>query len=72
MVRDQLLRRLQQRVHRGPAAAYVWWNGELLHVGEAIGRAAALSPETEIFARGDDVLVADELGREPASYGRLE
>jgi hypothetical protein len=35
----------------------VWWNGELLHVSEAIMRAAELSDHEPIRARGDDVVI---------------
>jgi hypothetical protein len=39
----------------------VWWNGELLHVGEAIIRAAELSENETIRARGDDVVIPSRL-----------
>ena len=35
----------------------MWWNGELLHVSEAIVRAAELSENETIRARGDDVVI---------------
>jgi len=39
----------------------VWWNGELLHVSEAIIRAAQLSEHETIRARGDDVVIPSRL-----------
>jgi hypothetical protein len=35
----------------------VWWNGELVHVSEAIIRAAELNEQETIRARGDDVVI---------------
>ncbi len=61
MNRDQLLQRLRGRVLRGGLAELVWWNGELVHVGEAIARAAEL-PEGELIrARGDDIVIPRQL-----------
>lgn len=61
MQRDQLIQRLRARVTRGGPAHHVWWNGELVHVSEAIVRATEL-PETEqIHARGDDVVILRQL-----------
>ena len=57
MDREQLIQRLRARVRRGGPAEQVWWNGELLHVGEAIMRAAELSEQEPIRARGDDVVI---------------
>ena len=57
MDREQLIQRLRARVRRGGPAEQVWWNGELLHVSEAIMRAADLSNTEMIRARGDDVVV---------------
>ena len=57
MDRDQLIQRLRARVRRGGPAEQVWWNGELLHVSEAIVRAAELSDNEQIRARGDDVVI---------------
>ena len=48
-------------MRRGGPAEQVWWNGELLHVSEAIGRAAELSEDEPIRARGDDVVVPSRL-----------
>src|SRR3954453_1276309 len=53
MDRDQLIQRLRARVRRGGPAEQVWWNGELLHVSEAIVRAAELDERETIRARGD-------------------
>ena len=57
MDREQLIQRLRARVRRGGPAEQVWWNGELLHVSEAIVRAAELGEEETIRARGDDVVI---------------
>src|SRR5579859_1233842 len=57
MDREQLIQRLRARVRRGGPAEQVWWNGELLHVSEAIMRAAELNEEEPIRARGDDVVI---------------
>ena len=57
MDREQLIQRLRARVRRGGPAEQVWWNGELLHVSEAIVRAAELSEHETIRARGDDVVI---------------
>ena len=57
MDREQLIQRLRARVRRGGPAEQVWWNGELLHVGEAIIRAAELNDHEMIRARGDDVVI---------------
>jgi hypothetical protein len=63
VTREQLLRRLQQRARRGYPAAWLWWNGELVHVGEALSRAVALDPDTPVSARGDDVLILADLDK---------
>ncbi len=57
MDREQLIQRLRARVRRGGPAEQVWWNGELLHVSEALVRAADLSENETIRARGDDVVI---------------
>src|SRR4030095_16369575 len=61
MDREQLIQRLRARVRRGGPAEQVWWNGELLHVSEAIMRAADLSEHEPIRARGDDVVIPRQL-----------
>ena len=61
MEREQLIQRLRARVRRGGPAEQVWWNGELLHVSEAIIRAAQLSEHETIRARGDDVVIPSRL-----------
>ena len=61
MDRDQLIQRLRARVRRGGPAEQVWWNGELVHVGEAILRAAELNENEQIRARGDDVVIPRQL-----------
>jgi hypothetical protein len=57
MDREQLIQRLRARVRRGGPAEQVWWNGELVHVSEALIRAADLSDHETIRARGDDVVI---------------
>jgi hypothetical protein len=57
MDREQLMERLRARVRRGGPAEQVWWNGELVHVNEAITRAAQLGEHEMIRARGDDVVI---------------
>ena len=61
MDRDQLIERLRARVRRGGPAEQVWWNGELVHVSEALLRAAELSDNETIRARGDDVVIPSRL-----------
>jgi hypothetical protein len=61
MDREQLIQRLRARVRRGGPAEQVWWNGELLHVTEALIRAAQLSDKEMIRARGDDVVIPSRL-----------
>ena len=61
MDREQLIQRLRARVRRGGPAEQVWWNGELLHVSEAIIRAAQLKEHEMIRARGDDVVIPSRL-----------
>lgn len=61
MNREQLIRRLRARVIRGGPAEQVWWNGELVHVAEAIARASELPEDEPIQARGDDVVVLRQL-----------
>ena len=61
MDREQLIQRLRARVRRGGPAEQVWWNGELLHVSEAIIRAAQLSENETSRARGDDVVIPSRL-----------
>ncbi len=57
MDRDQLIQRLRARARRGGPAEQVWWNGELVHVSEAIMRAVDLTASDLIRARGDDVVI---------------
>jgi len=61
MDREQLIQRLRARVRRGGPAEQVWWNGELVHVSEAIMRAAQLGEHETIRARGDDVVIPGRL-----------
>jgi hypothetical protein len=57
MNRDQLIERLRSRARRGGPAEQVWWNGELIHVSEAMMRASDLPMTESIQARGDDVVI---------------
>jgi hypothetical protein len=61
MDREQLIQRLRARVRRGGPAEQVWWNGELVHVSEAIVRASELNENEQIRARGDDVVIPRQL-----------
>lgn len=61
MNREQLIHRLRARARRGGPAELVWWNGELVHVSEALSRAVELPEHEHVQARGDDVLVLREL-----------
>ena len=61
MDREQLIQRLRARVRRGGPAEQVWWNGELVHVNEALMRAAELGDDETIRARGDDVVIPSRL-----------
>jgi hypothetical protein len=61
MDREQLIQRLRARVRRGGPAEQVWWNGELVHVNEALIRAAELGDDETIRARGDDVVIPSRL-----------
>jgi hypothetical protein len=61
MDREQLIQRLRARARRGGPAEQVWWNGELLHVSEALMRAAELRENETIRARGDDVVIPRQL-----------
>ena len=70
MTREQLVRRLEQRARRRGPALYVWWNGELIDVGRAMGRAVALGPDVQVHADGDDVIVPTGLRDAGASLPR--
>ncbi len=48
-------------MRRGGPAEQVWWNGELVHVSEALIRAADLNDDEAIRARGDDVVIPSRL-----------
>jgi hypothetical protein len=61
MDREQLIQRLRARVRRGGPAEQVWWNGELVHVSEALARAAELKDHEMIRAHGDDVVIPSRL-----------
>lgn len=67
MNREQLLHRLRARARRGGPAEQVWWNGELVHVSEAMARAVDLPENEQIQARGDDVVVLRQLERQEAA-----
>ena len=61
MNRDQLLQRLRSRARRVGPAELVWWNGELIHVSEAMMRTVELPVTEHIQARGDDVVIMRHL-----------
>ncbi len=67
MNRDQLIQRLRARARRGGPAEQVWWNGELVHVSEAMMRAVELPDNERIQARGDDVVIFRQLERDVAA-----
>jgi hypothetical protein len=50
----------------------VWWNGELISVAEALGRANELLPTELALCARDEVLLPSELERatSPAAPGR--
>jgi hypothetical protein len=58
MDRAQLLSYLRDRVGRW---RFVWWNGEMVPIGEAILRAQELPEGCEILVQGDDIVVPKQL-----------
>jgi hypothetical protein len=56
--RDDLLQFLYGKVGRWDT---VWWNGELISLGEALGKANELLPSEHALCSRDEVLVPDEL-----------
>ncbi len=70
MNREQLIQRLRARARRGGPAEQVWWNGELVHVAEAMARASELPDSEPIQARGDDVVIPRHLDRDDDRRGR--
>lgn len=66
LTREQLIAQLQQHVARRRVLGSIWWDGELLPVGEALGRAYALPTGAPIFAHGDEIVT---LGLSPRRAG---
>lgn len=59
--KDELQRFLRAKIGRWDS---VWWNGELMTIGEALGRASDLLPEEKALCSHDEVLVPRELEQE--------
>lgn len=60
MSREQLIDYLRDRVGRW---RFIWWNGEMIPLGEAIARAVALPDGCEIVVNSDEVVVPRDLER---------
>jgi hypothetical protein len=56
--RDDLINFLQGKVGRWDT---VWWNGELINLGEALGRADELLPSDQALCSRDEVILPREL-----------
>ena len=56
--RDDLITFLYGKVGRWDT---VWWNGELISLGEALGRADELLPSDHALCSRDEVLLPREL-----------
>lgn len=54
MSKKELLDYLAGRVGRW---RWVWWNGELVSLGEAMGRAADLVGNEQIIVSGEEIIV---------------
>jgi hypothetical protein len=57
--RDQLISFLEAKIRRWDS---VWWNGELIPVSEALGRASELLPSDSALCSRDEVLLSRQLG----------
>jgi hypothetical protein len=57
--RDQLISFLEAKVRRWDS---VWWNGELIPIPEALGRASELLPSDLALCSRDEVLLSRHLG----------
>jgi hypothetical protein len=65
--RDQLISFLEAKVRRWDS---VWWNGELIPIPEALGRASDLLPSDLALCSRDEVLLSRYLhGEETTSAG---
>ncbi len=54
MSKKELLDYLAGKVGRW---RWVWWNGELVSLGEAMGRAARLAGNEQIIVSGEEIIV---------------
>jgi hypothetical protein len=61
--RDQLVSFLEAKIRRWDS---VWWNGELISIPEALGRASELLPSELALCSRDEVLLPEHLGTEEA------
>ena len=59
--RDQLISFLETKIRRWDS---VWWNGELIPIPEALGRASELLPSDLALCSRDEVLLPRHLGGE--------
>ena len=65
--KEDLLAFLYSKVGRWDS---VWWNGELIPMGEALGRANELLPSERALCSHDEVILPRHLaGNGPASEG---
>jgi hypothetical protein len=48
----------------------IWWNGELIGLGEALGRASELPPSEHAICSHDEVLLPAELERSTKVAGQ--
>jgi hypothetical protein len=65
--KDDLITFLRAKVGRWDS---VWWNGELITIGEALGRASELLPTEQVLCARDEVLLPSELERATSSFTR--
>lgn len=56
--RDELISFLYRKVGRWDS---IWWNGELITLGEALGRANELPPSNRALCSRDEVLLPGAL-----------
>jgi hypothetical protein len=52
--KEELIAFLRRKAGR---RAYVWWNGELIPLSQAFGRASDLPPAERVLCRQDEVLL---------------
>jgi hypothetical protein len=69
LTRDGLIRFLEAKLQRWDS---IWWNGELISIPEAIGRASELLPSEGALCSRDEVLLPHRLspGTEPLGEAR--